>query len=46
MLEQCVFLEGDNQFRDKIVNDVMEIEEKFSNYLAIKNYRWANDARR
>lgn len=45
-MDECVMMEEESRFRDKIISDVMDIEEKFSNYLVIKSCRWATDSKR
>lgn len=45
-MEECVFMEHDYQLRQKLISVVMQIEEKFTDYLLLKSYRWASDVKR
>lgn len=40
----CIF--GDEQYRTKIIEDILDIEERFSNYLAMKSCQWASPPKR
>lgn len=45
-MDECVMMEEESRFRDKIISDVMDVK-KFSNYLVIKkSCRWATDSKR
>lgn len=36
----------DNMFKKKIIDDVLDIEEKFSTYLARRNCQWSSPQKR
>ena len=45
-MEECLMIENENEFKHKIVNDIMDLEEKFNTYLTIKSCRWTSEQKR